>query len=197
MEWIERIEQILNEKSSDPHPVHLLTSLGTRYMELLSTFPFPSTRDLSSMNPDEITQFLKRDKFDIGKYRQITVFEAANRMASDLVLLEGLPLIAEKYSATNFKVLLGNHAIEQQGDFALEIDGKWWEGEAFSTAESFFHPKLSATRSKWNKQGNGHLFRFILFNTSARKKAEKPSNSGWSFCLQGEKVTVWERIIAT
>lgn len=188
---MELIEKILAEKSGEPQPVHLLKDLAFRYSEYLKEHRFPDgIKKLSEMEPDEITKFLKREKFDIGKYKQITVFEAANRIASDLVLLEGLPLIAKKFKATKFKILLGNYHDPDRGDFSLEIGGKWFEGEAFSTAESYFHPKLSGTVNKWNgKEGD---LRFILFNSSAHPKPENSSRDEWGFCLRGEKVMVWE-----
>jgi hypothetical protein len=94
-------------------------------------------------------------------------------------------------------MLFGHDAIKEHGDFALCIDGKWWEGEAFSIATSFFHPKLSKTKRAWEQKTASIPLRFIIFNTDAHPNPQNLNNDQWKYSRQGEKVTVLERIFFT
>ncbi len=198
---IELIENILTEKSIEWNPIALLAKLEIRYNDLLDKHKFPKG-DLSTMRPSEVTHFLKRNaEPQIGKYENITVFEAANRIASDLVLLTGLQVLVKETGATEFRILFGNHHVAHQGDFSLKINGEIFEGEAFSTAPSFFNQKLSSTRSKWKPKDTDKAdvleaksrFRYILFNSDTLVKQRLKFPKEWAELISRNGITVWHR----
>jgi hypothetical protein len=101
--------------------------------------------------PDAIA-FLKRDnKKQIGPYINLSLFEALNRVASDLVIMHGLKGLIEQvpeHKDAKMTIYFGNED-SAHGDF--EIGGK--HGEAFNVAPSFFDGKMRQTKTKW--MGNG------------------------------------------
>ena len=112
---------------------------------------------------------LKRDvSTPIGPYVNITPFEAMNRIASDLVTLNGIYQLLEIDKIVSKKncemtIYLGNED-SPTGDFI--INGK--HGEAFNVATSFFSGKISQTKRKWI-QKNENLD-YILYNGDLGEK---------------------------
>ena len=85
---------------------------------------------------------LKREKLDHGPYRDVTLFEAANRIMSDLVILKGIRwLLDEKvFPFDAYTVEFGNE--NRNGfDIRAEQGGKTLVGEAFNVAPSFYPVK--------------------------------------------------------
>ena len=99
----------------------------------------------------------------IGPYKNITPFEAANRIASDLVIINGsLQLIGSQEPESSVVTLrLGAEHIKGKGDFTINK----FEGEAFNVAPSFLSTKLYQTRRKW--RDNQDLLKYILINEDA------------------------------
>lgn len=138
-----------------------LTSLKNKYWSLLKSFPFPTPPregDAASM----IRYFKRLDPnnhHQIGPYYRLTVFEAANRIATDLVIINGvMQLIRTEREPRDsiITVRLGNKHVKGSGDFI--INGK--EGQAFNVASSFFKVKFRLTNQKWQ---SGNL-EYILVN---------------------------------
>lgn len=127
-----------------------LKALKKKYWNLLREHPFPSPPE--SGNAIAMIMYFKRQKLNsniiIGPYAGISVFEAANRIASDLVIINGiLQLIKQGREPGNSEITvrLGNKHEKNKGDFT--INGK--EGEAFNVAASFYKIKLRNTTKKW------------------------------------------------
>lgn len=146
-----------------------LKKLKKKYWDSLksSSFPKPPS-DGSSV---AMIKYFKRKNIaeynQIGPYFGLTVFEAANRIASDLVIINGiLQLIENKKEPKNSKITirLGNKHVPGKGDFS--INGK--EGEAFNVAASFYKVKLRNTNTKWIK---GELS-YILVNAEVFDELE-------------------------
>ena len=112
---------------------------------------------------NEIISLLKRNQFDIGPYCSITIFEAANRIASDRTLMDGVCLILKQPSwrDATVKLRLGTMHEKGCGDFTVQKDSKRVEGEAFDVAPSFFNSKLISTLKKWK---DVNALNFIVFN---------------------------------
>ena len=103
-------------------------------------------------------QYLKRKGIDttirIGPYEHITPFEAANRIASDLVIINGLLQvidIGKIQEDSIFTVRLGTRHENEKGDFSIVSNENVFEGEAFNVAPSFYKAKLNKTLNKWRK----------------------------------------------
>ncbi|RYY00066.1 hypothetical protein EON78_01985, partial [bacterium] len=139
----------LNTETDDIGYKQLL-DLKQKYWESLKKTSFPIPPQNGSCV--EMIHYFKRKNIgennQIGPYFGLTVFEAANRIASDLVIINGIiQLIEQKREPklSRITIRLGNKHIKGQGDFT--INGK--EGEAFNVAASFYKSKLRTTIAKW------------------------------------------------
>lgn len=146
-----------------------LNIFKTTYLKLLTDNPFPLSPNSGSHY--EMINFLKRKDeskpVKIGVYENISPFEAANRIASDLVILNGLlQLIATNKEIKNakFTLRLGTTHHVGKGDFTIKINDEEFEGEAFNVAPSFLKQKMRKTLKKW--EGSQRL-RYILVNVEA------------------------------
>ncbi|MEL7119908.1 MAG: hypothetical protein AAFO07_10715 [Bacteroidota bacterium] len=128
---------------------------------------------------DQLTS-IKREKIEVGPYPNVTLFEAANRIMTDLVILFGVhDLLDGKIPELRFekyKVELGN---EQKNEHDIHGNDANREliGEAFNVAPSFFQGKkrtaLKKLEASAQKKGNNPLI-LLLYNSDA-------VNEGYSF----------------
>lgn len=143
-----------------------------RYFGFLNDNPFPKPPDTGTYF--EMINYLKRKDTNnpqkIGPYQNITVFEAANRIASDLVIINGIIQLVAKYPELKvacFTLRLGILHEKGKGDFTIHLDNQDIEGEAFNVAPSFLKVKLRNTISKWKKSENRDQLMYILVNDEA------------------------------
>jgi hypothetical protein len=148
---MKKVEYLLQHKTENL-TVDELYSLRSEYIELLTKNKFPTPP--VDGDPIRMIHYLKRkeeeNSLNIGPYRHITPFEAANRIASDLVIIAGLiQLVNEGKEPANsiITIRLGTKHQQDKGDFI--INGK--EGEAFNVAPTFFSGKMYQTKAKWKK----------------------------------------------
>ena len=154
-----KVECLLKSSLSNIDKSGLL-ELKNEYFEFLKSNPFPvppDNKDFSKM----IHYFKRKNESNptiIGPYQNITPFEAANRIASDLVIINGLLQLIGDQEPANSKVIvrLGTTHIKNKGDFTINDH----EGEAFNVAESFLTQKLYKTKKKWE----GKILKYILIN---------------------------------
>ena len=141
-----------------------LENLKKSYLESLEKYPFPKFQDWSYQS---VLRELKRDlKKQIGPYTDITIFEAANRIATDLTMMDGILKMFSNGTIgieDRVEIRLGTMQGKDKGDFTVysgdEIEkGK---GESFNVASSFFRSKMSKTLRSW--KGNSSL-KYIIFN---------------------------------
>jgi len=136
------------------------------YLNLLNMNKFPI---FDCTDTIEILKFLKREKKNICCYESITPFEAANRIGSDLVLLNGIQqIISSNQSLIDCKISisLGNENT-QMGDFKIGES----HGEVFNVAQSFFKSKLRNTLIKWSRLTP--TLKYILYNSELEKEMIK------------------------
>ncbi len=150
-----------------------LKILQEEYYSLLKNRfqPPPETGDCIDM-----IHYLKRKDenkpLKIGPYENITPFEAANRIASDLVIIKGLLQLIDMEKIllnAKFTMRLGTKHENQKGDFSVITSKGSFEGEAFNVAPSFYKDKLNQTLSKWRKikkEHNIHL-KYMLVNNES------------------------------
>ena len=116
-----------------------------------------------------IKHYKRRDKEDlkVGPYSNISFFEAANRIASDLVIIKGLLQICKlnpKLKEKKFTLYLGSRHKKHMGDFL--IGNK--HGEAFNVAPSFYKSKIGRTISAWrDKSKKKFNLNYIFVNDDA------------------------------
>jgi hypothetical protein len=131
-------------------------------------------RSIEGKRGIELLTSLKREKLDHGPYRDVTLFEAANRIMSDLVILKGIRwLLDDKvFPFDAYTVEFGNE--NRNGfDIRAEQGGKTLVGEAFNVAPSFYPVKRRHAAGKLEKHGGNADWRIILVNKDARTRAIK------------------------
>ena len=111
---------------------------------------------------------IKRDKVGAGPYPQVTLFEAANRIMSDLVILNGIAgLLREKtFPFTEYTVEFGNE--DRNGfDIRASSPSETLIGEAFNVAPSFFQGKKASALRKLRQGGAAARYKLLMFNADA------------------------------
>lgn len=119
---------------------------------------------------------LKRAKLTHGPYPGVTLFEAANRIMSDPVILRGIAglLNAGVFGIEQYLVEFGN---EDRNGFDIRGEdqhGRMLVGEAFNVAPSFFTLKKQKAVSKLRSNGGSATYRLILVNEDAVATGYKP-----------------------
>jgi len=115
-----------------------------------------------------LLEALKREKLKTGPYPDVTLFEAANRIMTDLVILHGIAwLLKEKiFPFDSYIVEFGNE--DNNGfDITAKASGKTLVGEAFNVAPSFFQIKKSSMLKKLKQNGRNADYRIIMVNHDA------------------------------
>jgi len=141
----------------------------TAYKNLLDEIPLTIEAD----NLLELMTKIKRDKIGAGPWSKVSIFEASNRIMSDLVILYGLKSILEGKHVhltqfTEFEVEFGNesknaHDIISHGENTILI------GEAFNVAPSLFNAKKNRSIKKLQNSDLKATTRIILCNMDAHK----------------------------
>lgn len=111
---------------------------------------------------------IKRFRIGHGPYPDVTLFEAANRIMSDLVILHGVGrLMRERtFPFEEYTVEFGN---ENRNGFDIwaQSGPSTLAGEAFNVAPSFFQGKKRTSLKKLREKAAGATYRLIMFNEDA------------------------------
>lgn len=116
----------------------------------------------------QLLESLKREKVKTGPYPNVTLFEAANRIMSDLVILYGVAglLESKKFPFNEYIVEFGNE--DKNGfDIRASSETATLVGEAFNVAPSFFQGKKRTALKKLREKGGQETFKIIMFNSDA------------------------------
>jgi len=123
----------------------------------------------------ELFTTLKRKTMGSGPYPEVTLFEAANRIMTDLVILYGVRwlLSSDKFPFTAYTVEYGN---EDNNDHDLTAySGKQTLiGEAFNVAQSFYQNKKSSALKKLRENECSPNYVLLLVNSDATPESYKP-----------------------
>jgi hypothetical protein len=140
----------------------------TRSIEHLGS----SIRDMQGLR---LLEALKRDKVSEGPYPHVTLFEAANRIMTDLVILYGVRWLLKnnEFPFSCYEVEFGN---ENKNGFDIQAkeNGRSLVGEVFNVAPSFFQGKKSSMLKKLRGKRNEADFTILMFNQDAIGKNYKP-----------------------
>ena len=115
-----------------------------------------------------LLEALKRDIVGIGPYPKVTLFEAANRIMTDLVILCGVRWLLKHavFPFDTYTVEYGND--DKKGfDLTARANGLMLIGEAFNVAPSFFQMKKSAMLKKLRNSSVTADFKVVMFNSDA------------------------------
>jgi hypothetical protein len=125
-----------------------------------------------------LLEALKRLKVNAGPYPEVSLFEAANRIMTDLVLLYGVRwlLQSNQFPFSAYTIEFG-HEDKNGFDLLAEENGLRLVGEAFNVAPSFFQGKKTAMLNKLRTKGSSADFSLLLFNHDAMPKGYVPSKA--------------------
>ncbi|MES2040087.1 MAG: hypothetical protein V4495_19905 [Pseudomonadota bacterium] len=111
---------------------------------------------------------LKREKLVDGPYPNVSLFEAANRIMSDIVILQGVKelLLNTLFPFSSYTVEFGN---ENNNGFDIRASSGDYllVGEAFNVAPSFFQGKKAAALKKIRIKGADATHKIIVYNSDA------------------------------
>jgi len=126
----------------------------------------------------DLLKVLKRKAVGAGPYPHVTMFEAANRILSDLVILYGVKWLLDNdvFPLERYEVEYGN---ENKNGFDIRAagNGKTLVGEAFNVAPSFFQAKKCSMLKKVAESRAN--FTIIMFNHDAVKHSYPPQVLYW------------------
>lgn len=168
--YLKEIDRVLNNDNID--------EMIEKYKMLLQQGPLKIE---GHQTPYAFLKAIKREKLTTGPYPGVSLFEAANRIMSDLVILYGVKsLLKEEFDGvkfTEFEVCFGNEDHEphdvnaKSGEYQLA-------GEAFNVAESFFYLKKRASLDKlFKKETSDKRLMVLLYNDDATKKNFPPDGN--------------------
>lgn len=122
-----------------------------------------------------LLEALKRGKVGCGPYPNVALFEAANRIMTDLVILYGVRWLLrnQAFPFRSYTVEYGHE--NHNGHDLMARDGeRVLIGEAFNVAQSFFPAKkLTAIRKLRTSNIRAH-YRIILCNDQAVSETYSP-----------------------
>ncbi len=125
----------------------------------------------------DLLKKLKRPGINTGPYPNVSIFESANRIMTDLVIIYGAKLllegaITEVPKVPTVRVDYGNQntqphdIIGQEGEYYIA-------GEAFNVAPSFFNTKKSFSIKKLLETNPAPTHLFLLCNSDSHELAKK------------------------
>lgn len=119
---------------------------------------------------------LKREKIIGGPYPNVSIFEAANRIMSDLVILKGITWLLQKnvFPFSSYTVEFGNEDANGY-DIQARTGDVTLIGEAFNVAPSFFQTKKSSALRKLKKDSSDASYRILMFNNDAVLPSYSPN----------------------
>lgn len=149
-----------------------IDQLLSQYLENLKTM----SATVSSETVYGLLTKLKREKISVGPYPTVTLFEAANRIMTDLTILYGIKSLlhrplSQDLTFDSFTVEFGN---ENKNRHDIEANNSRFKlyGEAFNVAESFFQAKRYSALKKLRESESVDLTKVIIlmYNDEAPKK---------------------------
>jgi len=157
------MERTLNQKNIDAAIREYETSIS----EIGET--------ISNLRGIALFQCLKRSQINSGPYPHVTLFEAANRIMTDLVILKGIKwlLDSKTFPFDEYVVEYGNEDNNEHDISAKNASAKLI-GEAFNVAPSFFQGKKNAMRKKLRANHNNASYMVIIANSDAVKAEYEP-----------------------
>jgi len=145
--------------------------LITNYLELVEQVGNP----VANFKGLRLIQALKREAVEAGPYPKVTLFEAANRIMSDLVILYGVRWLLDN-NVFPFGTYTVQYGIDDKNAFDIQAtsDGKKLIGEAFNVAPSFFQTKKTSVLKKLRQRDVSADYKIIMFNHDAVERSYKP-----------------------
>lgn len=153
---------------------------------------------IANLRGFRLFEALKRDVVGKGPYPTVTLFEAANRIMTDLVILYGVRWLLKHalFPFDTYVVEYGND--DTQGfDIRASSGGSALIGEAFNVAPSFFQGKKRSMLKKLRQPTALADFKLIMFNHDAVTPEYVPETGEREFYVVVRVGTEEARAVAT
>lgn len=142
------------------------------YKELLADIPLI----IQESNLLDLLHRLKRGEIGKGPWKNVSIFEAANRIMTDLVILLGVKRIIDGEFPNlkmfrEFEVEFGNEN-KNEHDIISYAGDKVLIGEAFNVAPSFFNVKKSKTVKKLVGSNMSPDYLVLLCNADSHEQTK-------------------------
>jgi hypothetical protein len=137
----------------------------TRHVDGLKLGP------VAALRGQELLRELKRGKTDLPPYPNVSWFEAANRIMTDLVTLYGARwlLTRKDLPFDSYDVQYGNEG-HRSFDIEADHEGTRLIGEVFNVANSFLATKTRKACEKLTELGSEAEYRLILLNADCANR---------------------------
>lgn len=143
------------------------------YMLLLKNVPLI----IESNNVLEMMTNLKRKHLNSGPYPNVSLFESANRIMTDLTILFGIRDLfngaIKEIDFNEYKVEFG-HDNFNDNDISANNGKVKLIGEVFNVAKTFFQPKKTITLKKMRKQVKDNDILLLIYNSDAVSESYSP-----------------------
>lgn len=124
---------------------------------------------------------IKREPIGLGPYPHVSLFESANRIMSDLVLLYGTKVLLRDRCVNNINLPFKEYSIilghGHGDDLHARTNNYEIIGEAFNVAKTYFPVKVRNELQNMEKRRvttkPNELMKIILFNKEATPNSEK------------------------
>ncbi len=143
------------------------------YLKLMDSIPVTVEADTIF----ELLSKIKRHTIGSGPYPNVSLFEAANRIMTDLTILYGVKELLDgkipEIRFDEYKVEFGNEH-NNEHDIEAADSTKRLVGEAFNVAATFFQTKKAASLKKMREDGDKSKMILLLYNADAVGRSYKP-----------------------
>jgi hypothetical protein len=113
---------------------------------------------------------LKRGKILKGPYPHVSIFEASNRIFSDMVILFGIRELLLNPQLGSILLPFNQYEVKLGAENGFDIEAENGRekliGEAFNVAQSFFPDKKRKMKRKLTKEDN-YDYKILIFNADA------------------------------
>jgi hypothetical protein len=118
----------------------------------------------------EYMYYLKRNRMRNGPYPDVSFFESANRLLSDLVILFGVRQILNDPQIGSIHLPFHQYNVKLGGEKGFDIlaengDDKF-VGEAYNVAPSYFPEKSRLMKNKLKREKEFN-YKMLMFNSNA------------------------------
>jgi len=142
-----------------------------KYLKLVNEIKL----NLDKLDVIDFLHVIKREKLKTGNYPDVSLFESANRILSDLVLLAGTKYLLNNKKVGSICLPFDCYNVTFGNDSGNDIhsqnkDGKILIGEGFNVAKTFFQTKKSNEIRKLNNQNAD--YKILIFNSEIVSKPE-------------------------
>jgi len=144
----------------------------SQYLEAVNQIELPTPQE-------DVLAFidsLKRKSLDSGPHPGVSLFEASNRIMSDLIVLFGVRQLLTQGAVGHIRLPFREYEVRLgvKGGWDLEAaaEGQRLIGEAFSVAQSLFQQKKRSMQNKLLQSVKRADYRLIIFNADAVKSPD-------------------------